>query len=739
MADSCQNSFFGIAKEELVGKLEAQDYGFLNSNEITRDNLRQAAAFGPGTLYYLSFIFRDLSKFDYAGDCLRIQWELRAAPYAALAASELAQFQVERGKYGEAESFAREALARDNPPLPTAAPAATPSPTPASAAPSPTPPSALSPTALYRNVRKAYVAALYYQKKDREVLSRITEFFPGNDEALLADDPEVFLYKAVSSGRLKLEGWNRLAMTLFLKLRRNPVHAAYVTFLAEEKGMLESFSRDEQEIIKAKAALAQDKFIDAASLYSAVFPRLGSIYFSGTTLLFDFGVSCVSGRPAAANVQLILAAAKKLEGRSYWEAIEQAAKVSQAIRDYATGDSLYRAVYEKSPDPDMKKRALWRILDIAMEAGGIDEKAVFAQFLPKISDPDYFTDVLEDLLTTLVRNKDFAALTRLAPVLQEHAPVWMRAKVSYLAGRAILQGQGSQGPGALTIPVKNSQAIAYFKDAISSWPQGYYALLSTHLLGEDATYKKQVSAKPTTHTQISEQESILLGYLKFGLYARAYALFQKTENEYPESFYSYFADQYGTRDRYFHAIQVLEMLRDKNPAALTEQDYRRLYPRAFQPLVKQFAELNGLDETLVFSLVRRESAFHPTIVSSAGAIGLAQLMPGTAKNIADILKMASYDMENPEDNLRFGTWFLADLKKKFATVPLILSGYNAGPVATKRFRDTYGNLPDDLFVEALDFAETRNFIKNIFINHVMYSVLYSDRTLKDSVAFFYRF
>ncbi|RPJ08901.1 MAG: lytic transglycosylase domain-containing protein [Spirochaetaceae bacterium] len=721
MAHSCQGSYFGVTRDEFVKRLEAQDYDFLNSTDLSPDRVRQAADFGPGTLYYLSFIFRQLSRHEMVEECLRGQWESGAIPYEALTAAQLASFLVEREKYSEAEDFAREALARYKQPAATPAPMVP-------------PPSAMSQSVLYQSVKESYITALYWQKKDREVLAFLKEHFPIPDDILLSDYPEVFLYKAVSSGRQRQEGWNSMAMTLFLKKRRNEVHTRYMAFLTEEKGLLESFQRDEQEIIRAKAALAGEKYTEAATIYNSILGRLAPGYFSGTSLLFDFGVSCVSGKPAAAHVQLILAVAKKLEGQSYWEAIEQAGKVSQAARDYATAYNLYKSVFEKTPDMEMKKRALWRIFDISLEADGIDEKTIFLQYIPLITDTEYYTDVIDEFLTDLVRKKDYAFIIRLAPILQQRVPVWLRAKVSYLAGRSIIQSQGQ-----LSIPVKNAQAAAFFKDTISSWPQGYYAWLSIHLLAEETAYKKQVLPRTVVHSRLSEQESILLGFLKFGLYSQAYDMFLDTEEDYPESFYSHFADQFGIRRQFFQAIQVLELLRDNNPGLLSERDFLWLYPRGFQPLVVQFAQLNGLDETLVYSLVRRESAFSPSIVSSAGAVGLAQLMPETARGIAANLKITSYNLENPEDNLRFGTWFIADLKKRFITVPLVLSGYNAGPAATKRFRDSYGNLPDDLFVEAIDFAETRNFIKNIFANHVMYSILYSDKPIKNSVDLFFRF
>jgi len=106
---------------------------------------------------------------------------------------------------------------------------------------------------------------------------------------------------------------------------------------------------------------------------------------------------------------------------------------------------------------------------------------------------------------------------------------------------------------------------------------------------------------------------------------------------------------------------------------------RALYPLEQPDLLRTAASAAGLDAALVASLVRAESRFHAEAVSPRGAIGLMQIMPDTAAWIARQLGVVTYDLTEPETNLRFGTWYLRYLLDRFGRVDLALAAYNAGP------------------------------------------------------------
>ncbi|EMJ99297.1 lytic transglycosylase domain-containing protein [Leptospira sp. WS58.C1] len=118
-------------------------------------------------------------------------------------------------------------------------------------------------------------------------------------------------------------------------------------------------------------------------------------------------------------------------------------------------------------------------------------------------------------------------------------------------------------------------------------------------------------------------------------------------------------------------------------------------PRDLTSIIERESYKNHLDPNLVKSVIKAESNFRPNAVSSKGAIGLMQLMPGTA----DILGVENpFD---PEENIAGGTKFLADMMKKFGNTDMALAAYNAGPGAVQK----YEGIPP--------YKETKDYVKKV--------------------------
>lgn len=147
------------------------------------------------------------------------------------------------------------------------------------------------------------------------------------------------------------------------------------------------------------------------------------------------------------------------------------------------------------------------------------------------------------------------------------------------------------------------------------------------------------------------------------------------------------------------------------------------YPRAYWSAVESTAEAAGVDPYLVLAVMREESRFDPKVVSIAGAVGLLQLLPGTASGIAGTT-MGTTQLTQPEVNIRLGTAYLAGLLRRFrGDVPLALAGYNAGPGAAQRF-SRMSRVDMDLFFERIPFAETRAYVQRVLQTYGIYRWLY---------------
>jgi len=115
----------------------------------------------------------------------------------------------------------------------------------------------------------------------------------------------------------------------------------------------------------------------------------------------------------------------------------------------------------------------------------------------------------------------------------------------------------------------------------------------------------------------------------------------------------------------------------------------------FSAQIEAAAEAGGIEPELLHAVVHAESAYNPRAVSPKGALGLAQLMPSTARmyGVSDALK--------PADNLRASARHLRDLMDDFGDIELVLSAYNAGAGAVRK----YGGVPP--------YAETRAYVPKV--------------------------
>ena len=153
--------------------------------------------------------------------------------------------------------------------------------------------------------------------------------------------------------------------------------------------------------------------------------------------------------------------------------------------------------------------------------------------------------------------------------------------------------------------------------------------------------------------------------------------------------------------------------------------YERLrYPLRYEAIVRGHAANYDLDPPLLAAVIYQESKFDAGAESRSGAIGLMQLTPATAHGIAvrtGGTRFRTSDLLNPEINIRYGSWYLANLFRKYGNERLVLAAYNAGQGNVDRWR-AQG--------KAIAFAETRAYVDRVeHLKHVYddawHSSLYS--------------
>lgn len=150
-----------------------------------------------------------------------------------------------------------------------------------------------------------------------------------------------------------------------------------------------------------------------------------------------------------------------------------------------------------------------------------------------------------------------------------------------------------------------------------------------------------------------------------------------------------------------------------------------LYPRTHILTLERMSR----DPFLMLALVREESRFDPRAISRSGAIGLAQIMPATGAMIAEQLGYEDFRPESLFDadtNLRFGSFYLEEMIKRFGNLEYALAAYNAGPHRVTEWlsRLHYDSL--DQFVENIPFSETRKYVKRVIASYWSYSRIYGE-------------
>jgi soluble lytic murein transglycosylase len=131
------------------------------------------------------------------------------------------------------------------------------------------------------------------------------------------------------------------------------------------------------------------------------------------------------------------------------------------------------------------------------------------------------------------------------------------------------------------------------------------------------------------------------------------------------------------------------------------------YPLRYSEYVRVHARQNGIDPALLAAVIYQESKFDAGAESRSGAIGLMQLTPATAHGIAIRTggsRFETADLLNPEINIRYGSWYLANLFRKYGDERLVLAAYNAGQGNVDRWQAEG---------KPIAFSETRAYVAQV--------------------------
>lgn len=280
-------------------------------------------------------------------------------------------------------------------------------------------------------------------------------------------------------------------------------------------------------------------------------------------------------------------------------------------------------------------------------------------------------------------------------------------------------------------------AAALYREVLRHGPHGYYGLLAARRVTGS---RPPPAAAPVVlprdpHGLLAREPGYLKGRAlwRVGLQPYALAEFEGISRDgglTPAHAYALgvVLAELGETSRSLRYLRAsLGPAAEAGALGLRGEFWRLLFPLGYGDLVREAARRAGLDPFLVAAVIREESSFDPHARSPAGALGLMQLMPETARQVAAGAGLGVAGADGLRDaavNIALGTRYLAELLQRFADPLLAVAGYNAGPHRVARWLEEFPGLEPDEFVERIPFEETRAFVKRVATSWHHYARLY---------------
>ncbi|MBW4579847.1 MAG: transglycosylase SLT domain-containing protein [Tildeniella nuda ZEHNDER 1965/U140] len=291
---------------------------------------------------------------------------------------------------------------------------------------------------------------------------------------------------------------------------------------------------------------------------------------------------------------------------------------------------------------------------------------------------------------------------------------------------------------------RQTEAKTAYEQVLAKYPQSYYAWRSASRLGWDVgdfTSVRQLKPaviRPASRPDLPVGSTALKELFQLGQDRDAWRLWQV---EFQDPMQPSVAEQFTdgvmrlSVGDYLDGIFMVSFLQEREKPeeqsqyrSLKQQAsyWQALYPFPFLEPIETWSQERQLNPLLVTALIRQESRFMPGIRSSVGATGLMQVMPDTGAWIAKQIKLKTYQLNDPDDNIKLGTWYLDYTHQEYSgNSMLAIASYNAGPGAVGGWVAKAGQQDPDVFVENIPYAETKGYVKSVFENYWNYLRLYN--------------
>lgn len=280
--------------------------------------------------------------------------------------------------------------------------------------------------------------------------------------------------------------------------------------------------------------------------------------------------------------------------------------------------------------------------------------------------------------------------------------------------------------------IKDERATNLVAELIEKYPFSYYGL---KLQAESRAGKLEWPV-PKENTPFLESELYLVGEQK-----AAWRRFRILSNEgwthearmelsnlpfiKSPTLKMVLAKKMAEHQQFALAIGLINDAMEKNPSLRREEFQKLGFPDVYTDLYKQESRRYGVDVVILRSLTRQESAFNVRAVSTSNALGLMQMIPPTAQEVAKKLNLKIElpgDMFRPEVNIPMGSFYISQMLGQFdGNLAYALAAYNAGPNRFKTWLEARGDISEgEIWFDELPWSETSFYVKAILRNILLY-------------------
>ncbi len=726
-ATACANSgeILGLSPGELEQRAMAGDFAFLDEVEDPRVSARAYRELDPGTGYYVA---RALVKHGYPDTALRVlQYESEHGeePWRLSAALWLVEELAERGRYEELADVAGQ-LIGVYPEEPV--------------------------------IYHAYARALYRLNADvrlEQLLSQIasrddavgTAFSAGSGDLAA----EAALWRAVLAYRSGRSDWRDRFDYLYQQFAPGEVHSRVYLFAIARPELYRELGPKRRALYEGKHHLHERRFSDAWTALKTALDEGGATLLS-RQLIHDVGLAGEQGggwREASERF-------KQLENEAPSELLPV---VKERLgRQYRVGGAqadAVRVLREAHALDPANERVVWYLLSASSRFDHAQFVRDLRAVAPLMETAGYYDDIFEAVASRMVAAADWTELWDTYAVVEEHGTARMRARYAFILALAV--AEHGFLPAEYSGRDREVVKRELFAHAANQSVSPYYSIVARAALGRDLELLSKngsvvghsgagsdsagvplVSEVPQRRVayqfDLYELERLVAGYFQYGLYEHGYRV--ALRNSALMSSSGLMAASAALRDQEMHieALRLLGRARRHPEFVLDRERAELLYPLPYREELEAVVERERLDWSVFYALVREESHFAAEVISHAGAIGLSQLMPATAGDIAARMGLDNPVFTDPGTNLMIGGYYLRSLLDRFPTVMHALAAYNGGQGRVRAWQRGRPHLGQFLFHEAIPFSETREYVRKILVSAVYYGHLYEERSGEQVIA-----